>query len=96
MTTDFATRSTEEARTHELLQKIYSKADCTQAEIIIANVFKAMWSSALPVEKVEKIGCAMFGYEKLDLQETLTAMARSQILRSRRVSGGRRFYEVNF
>lgn len=95
MTTDFATRSTEEARTHELLQKIWSNADCTQAEIIIASVFKAMWSSALPVERVEKIGCAMFGYEKLDLQETLTAMARSHILRSR-MSGGRRFYEVNF
>lgn len=94
MTTDFTTRSAYEAKTHELMSRVRAEAT-NSADVIVANVFQAMWSSSLTVERISKIGEAMYGFSGLDIQEVVTRLARKRILRSRTHSG-ERLYEVNY
>lgn len=63
---------------------------------MIAQVFVAMWSSSLPVQRVERIAFAMNGIPdgSMDLQPTLTYLTKAKVLRSRMISG-QRHYEVN-
>ncbi len=95
MTKDFTKRSAEEARTHELLETVYrNEAKWSPERVMAANVFKAMWSSALPVDKIERVASAMYGMEA-DLKSTLTDLCREKVLRSR-MDHGVRLYEINF
>ena len=62
--------------------------------VLIKTAFRAMWSSSLPVARVERIAAALHNYDTVDLQEDLTKMAKAKILRSR-VIRGVRHYEIN-
>lgn len=96
---DFTTRSAEEAKTLELLSEenfIAKKIEWSQERQILAMVFRAQWSAALTVEKINRIGGALAGLQNdPDLQEMLTKFARAKILRSY-VKQGRKLYEVNY
>ena len=95
MKTDYTTRSAEEAKTHELLDT-YRDANWSPEKAILAQVFKAIWSSSISVERVNKIAIALNSMgESGDLQKTLTEAVRAKILRSR-MHGGVRLYEVNY
>ena len=94
---NFKTRSEFEARTHELFELVGQDYDDSnwQNLRIVRSVFKAMWSSSMHAEKIEKVGCAMFGFESLDLTSALDALVKEKVLRSRR-SGKVKLYEVNY
>ena len=94
--TNHTTRSAEEAKTHELIENFRKTHEWRQDTQIVMIVFKAMWSSALPIDQINKIGSAMANLvSEADLQEACTILARAKVLRSRQ-KNGRRFYEVNF
>ena len=98
-TTDFATRSADEAKTHELLHA-YLKTSWSPMAAIVGAVFRAMHHSALPVDRVAQIGAALAGYQHdtlrgQDLTDALTAMTKAKVLRSRSIKGVRH-YEVNY
>jgi len=93
--TNFTKRCDNEAKTYELLAPLYGEQEDRQNRVLIANVFKAMWSASMPAKKIEAVACAMHGFENLDLQETLTRLCRAKVLRSY-VNCGQRFYEVNY
>jgi hypothetical protein len=95
--TNYSKRSADEATTYELFDASCIDANHAdwQNRRIIATVFKAMWSYSMPVEKIERIACAMLNLESVDLQETLTTLTRKRILRSY-MDHGVRLYEVNY
>lgn len=80
-----------EAQAREMLDALPQ----SQENLLIAKVFRAMWSAALPAEQIERIAVAMCNLQSADLQPALTKLARAKVLRSRRVSG-RICYEVNY
>lgn len=62
---------------------------------MVRNVFKAMWSNALPRETIEAMAKAMHSMSSVDLKPALNTLVRDGLLRSR-TSGGKRLYELNF
>lgn len=64
------------------------------SQVAVANVFRAMWSSSLPLDQIIAISNAM---HRTDLEGTIAvackAMVKAGILRSR-MSKGVRLYEV--
>lgn len=94
MTKDFTIRNTEEATTHQLFTE-YLNENWTSHGAMIGQVFKAMWSSALPADKVNAVASAMHGFQNLDVQPTLTKLVRAKVLRSYS-KNGKRYYEVNY
>ena len=80
-----------EAQAREMLDAL----PMLQENLLIAKVFRAMWSAALPAEQVEQIACAMCSLQSVDLRPALTKLVRAKVLRSRRIAG-RVFYEVNY
>lgn len=96
--TDFTTRSTEEAKTYQLFAK-YCEDNWSPTAAMLAGVFKAKHYAALPVKQIVAMVEAMNNCTILDegveIQKTLTKLARAKVLRSR-VCSGRRFYEVNY
>lgn len=80
-----------EAEARELFQDIPT----TSHNAIIAAVFRAKWHQAISVERIERIGRALFELEEVDLQAALSKLVRTKVLRSYRYRG-RRVYEVNF
>lgn len=67
----------------------------TNSEVVALGVFRAMWSAALSQEKVEAVGCAMYGFSSLSLGKALDSLVKAKILRTRRHAKVRH-YEVNF
>jgi hypothetical protein len=98
---NYAARDANEARTLEMLDQFMEKG-WTPDTAVIAMVWRACWSSALPVDSIVRIGCALAHYApqaeermKPDLHKALSAMVRAKVLRTRR-DRGRTLYEVNF
>jgi len=89
-------RSTEEAKTRALFDA-YLYDNWSPASAGIAQVFKAMWTSALSASKITRIIEAMFeqGISEEDVQVALTSLVRAKVLRSR-TPGGIRLYEVRY
>lgn len=97
---NYTQRSAEEAKTHQLFGEYFSdEKRWSPTGAIIANVFRAMWSSALTADSICRIGVAMTNYmadqDIADLQDKLTALVKAKVLRSF-VKRGERLYEVNF
>ena len=64
---------------------------------MVANVFNAFHTRAFSVEQVELIARAVDGLpEASSLQDALSFYVRHKVLRTRRGSGGKKLYEVNF
>lgn len=91
---NFTTRSENEAKTIKAMFE-FRNAATSSAEIMVANVFEKMWSSAMTEQNVVSIGEAIHNCEGLDVKSILAKMVRAKILRTRTITG-RRFYEVNF
>ena len=88
--------STLEREARGLLLEPMSEA-WSQERTIVRQVFRAMWSASLPVERIMAIGSAIYDSGSMDRARTvraLTALVRSGVLRSR-ISDGVRMYEVN-
>jgi hypothetical protein len=60
----------------------------------VALVFKAMWYSSLSIERVDKIGSAICGYD-VHLQEACEELVKAKVLRKRRMHG-KTHYEVRY
>lgn len=98
MTKDYTTRCEMEAKTYELLDThVVQAADWSPSQAVVANVFRACWSSALPADRVTEIGNALTGgrYQVDTIQNALTKLVRKKALRSYN-KGGKRYYEVNY
>lgn len=74
----------------------------TAQRSMICNVFRAMWASAVPVDRVIQIAEAMHAsaittseHGHAIMRKELTRMVRAGYLRSR-VSEGQRLYEVAY
>lgn len=80
-----------EAQAREMLDALPQ----SQENLLIAKVFRAMWSAALPAEQIEQIAVAMCGLREANLKPALSKLVRAKVLRSRRVAG-RILYEVNY
>jgi hypothetical protein len=99
-TKDYTKRSVEEARTHELFDFGSNGIEWTPNMAVLANVWRAMYSSALPVTRIQIIAAAIACY-KMDgldpnwLRKELTALVRAKILRSYHKQG-QYLYEVNY
>lgn len=79
-----------EAQAHALFVANISSVD----HQLIANIFRSMYTAALPVSQIEAIGSAMVGFT-VSLQPALTELVRAKVLRSRMICGVRH-YELNF
>lgn len=93
---DYSKRDAFEAKTHQLFDE-YQAANWSSDVAVIAVVFKAMYSSALPASRIEKIAYAMNlgGPTKPEaFANVLKTLCRAKVLRSR--AGKERLYEVNF
>jgi len=87
---------TELAARKLLANRRAASTDATTSEIIVLNVFTAMWSASLTKESVEDIGRAMHHLlEKPDVSAALAALVRAKVLRTR-MSVGRKFYELAY
>jgi hypothetical protein len=88
--------SAEELKARTMIETYRVAHEWTQHRQIALIVWRACWSGALPIERINEIGKALANLNDLpDLQETVTEMARAKLLRSYRKQG-RKFYEVNF
>lgn len=93
--TDFSKRGPNEAKTFELCEGVWNNPKFSEHHTLVANVMKMMWSASLPIEKIEAIACAVYGYDALDLRDAATDLTRAKILRSS-THQGKRHYEVNY
>lgn len=94
--TDFSKRSEYEARTHEMFSIYFQEElNWSPKRAALANVFKAMWSDSLSLERVNNLACAICNLSEFDASATLTKLVRAKILRSRMI-GGVRHWEVNY
>ena len=95
-------RDENEAKTRKLFNDYRSNCPATHYSYatIIASAFQACWYSAMPIERVIRIGTAIqdlpedYGGPLLIFGE-LGRMVRAKVLRSH-VKQGKRLYEVNF
>ena len=93
--TNFTQRSEYEARTHELFANYFqNEFNWTSERAVIANVFKAMWSDSLSLERINALACAICNLKEFDASATLTKLVRAKVLRSRMICGVRH-WEVN-
>lgn len=93
--TDYSTRTEHEATTYRLFDEYVDSQEFSSYNVMVAGVFKAMYHASLTVSRIEAIAQAMYGYETVDLQKTLTKLTRAKVLRSRQ-GQGKRMYEVNY
>jgi hypothetical protein len=85
-----------EAEARIMLDKARFSSDWNPTRAVILNVFGAMWSAALPVERIAAIGQAM-SWQLADedqLKANLAKLVREKVLRSYRADGVRH-YELN-
>ena len=87
-----ATISILESRARDILNSI----DCTNStttEMMVRNVFWAMWSASLSIDHIEKINAAILGHDIFDksniinLTVAVKSLVKRQILRRRQVDG---------
>jgi hypothetical protein len=98
--TDHSTRAAYEADTYRLFADRAAATDFDTYELGIANVFRAMWHSSLPVDRIAQIAEGLNGYAagSLDadkIKAALTRLTRAKVLRSS-TANGNRLYEVNY
>jgi hypothetical protein len=93
--TDFTQRSELEAKTYELFGNFRAQTGWDPSIIMVANVFQALWSSALTVERIKAVGEALSATHHWNPQPALTRLVKAKVLRSY-VKQGRRLYEVNY
>jgi len=84
-----------------LCARVFNDDKWDQNERMIANVFKAHYTSAFTAQRVARIADALWGADDnlsllRDMQPALTRLARRGILRSRRGQRGERLYELNY
>lgn len=80
-----------EAKAYEMLEPTDA---ISAAHHAIGRVFRAMYHSALPVDRIEAMASAIAG-GTIKAQSALTDMVRRGVLRSR-VLAGVRHYELNY
>jgi hypothetical protein len=92
----------EDERATRLLISNYRRVRGTMidgADIAVLNVFKALWWSALTVERIEVIAMALNNLtSEFRAQPALTRLVRAKVLRksAKKALGGKALYEVNF
>lgn len=89
-----------ELKAREILDRIHDgqrENEGWQARQALRIVFRAMWTAALPVDRIVEITKALTGFAFTDenFKKPLAAAVRAGILRSRR-EGGQRLYEINY
>lgn len=83
-----------EVQAREIMAKV-DRSSASTSTMMVLSVFRAMWSSALTADRVERIACAIHGFDSYPLNDALTNLCRAKVLRSRMV-GKHRLYEINF
>lgn len=83
-----------EFQARRLIDSVPTDGDNWDPNIIIAQqVWRAMWASALTVERVHQIGCALCAMSDWGAQEALDALVRRKVLRTHRRQG-KKLYEI--
>ena len=91
--TDFTKRTVLEAQAHEMLDT-YRDNDWSPEKAVLAMVFKAVYASSMPVDRLNKLADVLACYRS-DMQPILTKAVRDKVLRGRTIRGVRH-YEINF
>ena len=79
-----------ELKAREILATV---RDGEPATIAVINVFRAMWSSSLPADRIRAVSDAI-NHAPMNIDKALPGLVRTKVLRSR-VQGGVRLYEIN-
>jgi hypothetical protein len=85
----------------KILGEARASENSNSQTIMICNALEALWYSALPIDRLIRIGTAIGGLRELQdhrreaFQREATRLVRAKVLRSRR-DRGVTLYEINF
>jgi hypothetical protein len=85
-----------ELKTRQLLSEGLKPEDGFTVRAL-ATVFRAMWASSLPFDRIVEIANALHNskFDENQVTQSLKTLVRRGVLRSRK-HGGIRFWEVNY
>lgn len=83
----------QELEARQMIHDFREAQEWHQERQLMLMVWKAMWSSALGIERINQVANALGGVEHADLQRVCTHAVRAGLLRSYMV-GRERMYEL--